>query len=245
MVIHLGLFLAGALAFTLSTLTGGGGALMLVPVLGFWLGPLQIAPLLNLGNLIGRPIRLYLYWRDIQWQVVRYYLPASVVGAVLGAWLLSASSGHLIELLVGLFLVSTLVQYRFGKRARSFPMKLWYFIPLGFLVPFVSALTGAMGPILNPFLLNYGVTKEALIGTKSFNSLVAGLLQVSTYTYLGALQGTAWWWGLSLGLGITLGNWVGKGLLSRLTEANFRFLAVLFMVLSGVVMLVRSLAQYL
>lgn len=239
-MIYFWLFWAGALSFTLSTLTGGGGALMLVPVLGFWLGPLQIAPLLNLGNLIGRPIRLYLYWHDIDWGVVRYYLPSSLIGAVLGAWLLSESNGRLIEILVGLFLVSTLVQYRFGKKERSFKMKRWYFIPLGFLVPFVSALTGAMGPVLNPFLLNYGITKEALIGTKSFNSFVAGLLQVSTYTFLGALSGSAWWWGLSLGLGITLGNWVGKRLLKKITEANFRFLAILFMVISGAVMLLRS-----
>lgn len=236
-MIYLYLFLAGAAAFTLSTLTAGGGALLLVPVLGFWMGAQHVAPVLNLGNFIGRPVRLILFWQDIRWEIVKYYLPASLVGAFLGAWLLSAFNSEVIQVIIALFLISTVFQYRWGKKQHSFKMKLWYFVPLGILIPFISTITGALGPLLNPFLLNYEMNKEELIATKTFNSFAAGIVQIGSYTFFGALYGKLWFYGLALGGGISLGNYFGKRLLKNITELTFRRYAIAFMVLSGIVML--------
>ncbi|MDZ7847682.1 MAG: sulfite exporter TauE/SafE family protein [Owenweeksia sp.] len=198
------------------------------------------SPGAQLGNFIGRPVRLVLFWKEIRWEIVKYYLPASLFGAFLGAWLLSSFQSKTLQLIIGLFLVSTLFQYRFGKRQRSFEMKLWYFMPLGLLIPFISTVTGALGPLLNPFLLNYNMKKEELIATKTFNSFFAGVVQIGSYSFFGALYGKLWWWGLSLGLGIGFGNYFGKRLLSKITEASFRRWAIAFMVISGVVMVIKA-----
>ncbi|MEQ9262567.1 MAG: sulfite exporter TauE/SafE family protein [Owenweeksia sp.] len=235
------LIVAGALAFTLSTLTAGGGALMLLPVLSFMIGAVHVPPVLNLGNFIGRPVRLVLFWKYIRWEIVKYYLPASLVGAFLGAWLLSSFQSETLQVLIGLFLISTLFQFRFGKKKRSFEMKLWYFMPLGLLIPFISTITGALGPLLNPFLLNYDMNKEELIATKTFNSFAAGVVQIGSYTFFGALYGKLWLWGLALGVGIGIGNWVGKKLLARITEKSFRQWAIVFMVLSGFILIFKAL----
>jgi len=42
--------------------------------------------------------------------------------------------------LAGLFLISTVVQFRFGKRERSFNMRRWAFLPVGFVVSLVSGI---------------------------------------------------------------------------------------------------------
>jgi hypothetical protein len=240
-LIYIYLFLAGALAFTLSTLTAGGGALLLLPVLSFLIGSTQVAPVMNLGNFIGRPVRLILFWKHIRWEIVRFYLPASFLGTFLGAWLLTSFQSVTLQLIIGVFLVSTIWQYRFGKKRRSFKMKLWYFTPLGFFIPFISTITGALGPLLNPFMLNYEMTKEDLIATKTFNSFIVGALQIGNYAFFGSLYGELWIWGLALGLGISLGNYFGKRLLKRITEQSFRKLAVIFMVLSGLLLIFKSL----
>lgn len=213
---------------------------MLLPVLSFLLGAKQVAPVLNLGNFIGRPVRLILFWQHIRWEIVRYYVPASLVGAFAGAYLLSSVQSRSLQFILGLFLVSTLFQYRFGKKKRSFEMKLWYFIPLGVLIPFISTVTGALGPLLNPFMLNYEMNKEELIATKTFNSFAAGVVQIGSYTFFGSLYGELWVWGIVLGLGISLGNYIGKQLLKRITEVHFRKLAIAFMVLSGLLLMYQS-----
>lgn len=235
------LILAGAIAFTLSTLTAGGGAMLLVPVVSFLIGAQHAAPVLNLGNFIGRPIRLVLFWKHIQWEIVRYYLPSSFIGAFLGAWLLAETGSKVLQIIIGIFLISTIFQYQFGKKKRSFAMKLWYFIPLGLIIPFITALTGALGPLLNPFLLNYKMNKEELIATKTFNSFGAGVVQIGSYSFFGALYGELWIWGLSLGIGIGLGNYFGKRLLSKISETNFRQAAIAFMVLSGFLLLLEAI----
>jgi uncharacterized membrane protein YfcA len=240
-MIYFYLFLAGVISFTISTLTAGGGAMMLLPVLSLMIGAQNVAPVLNLGNFLGRPVRLILFWKHIRWELVKYYLPSSFVGAFLGAWLLSSFESRALEVVIGLFLISTILQYRFGKRKHSFKMKLWYFIPLGVIIPFITSITGALGPLLNPFLLNYEMNKEELIATKTFNSFSAGAVQIGSYTFFGALHGELWVWGLALGIGIGLGNYFGKVLLSKISEKSFRQWAIVFMVISGVILIVKSL----
>ncbi len=240
-MIYVYLALAGALAFTISTLTAGGGALMLLPVLSYLIGAQHVAPVMNLGNFIGRPVRLVLFWKSIKWQIVKYYLPASVIGAFLGAWLLVSLPVRGIQIAIGIFLISTILQYRFGKKKRSFTMKLFYFIPLGLIIPFITSVTGALGPLLNPFLLNYDMSKEELLATKTFNSFGAGLVQIGSYTFFGALYGELWLWGLILGLGISIGNYFGKRLLARVTELTFRRWAIVFMVVSGILLVAEGL----
>ncbi len=80
-------FLAGLLTFALTTITAGGGGLILVPIVNYLAGSGIAAPILNTGNLIGRPIRLIIYWKHIDWKATLYYVPAALLGAFLGALL--------------------------------------------------------------------------------------------------------------------------------------------------------------
>lgn len=235
------IFLAASLSYIISTVSGGGGSLLLVPVVSFLIGTKATAPVINLGNLIGEPIRLIMFWDNIDWKVSKYYVIPAILGTLLSAWLFSNIELKWLQIIVGLFLISTIFQYRFGKKEKSFEMKLKWFMPLGFLIGFFSTLIGAVGPILNPFYLNYGIEKEAMIATKTANSFIVGLVQISSYTVLGNLQGKLWLYGIVLGLGATLGNWIGKLYLKKISNILFRRLVIAVMALSGIVMIVKSL----
>ncbi|MTB51990.1 sulfite exporter TauE/SafE family protein [Lewinella sp. W8] len=227
------LFFAGVAAFLFSTVAGGGGALILVPLLNWVLGPIHTAPVLNLGSFLGRPSRLILFWKDIKWSIVLYYAPAAIFGAYVGAWVFSAVRISWLQIFVGLFLISTVWQYRFGKRAQSFPVRAWHFLPLGLLVSVLSTLIGALGPVLNPFYLNLGVSKEEIIATKTANSFLMGLSQLGSYTFFGLLTAQYWAYGIALGLGATLGNILGKRYLKKMSDLTFRRWVIALMVISG------------
>ena len=108
-------------------------------------------------------------------------------GAWIGAWAFANFRIEWLQILVGVFLVSTIFQYRFGKKKRSFDMRHSYFIPLGLLVSSLGTVIGALGPVLNPFYLNLGLEKEKLIATKTANSFVMGISQIGSYTFFGLL----------------------------------------------------------
>ena len=235
------IFFAGLIAYVISTLSGGGGSLLLVPVINFLIGGKATAPVINLGNLIGEPVRILLFWKYINWKITLYYVPPAIIGTVISAWIFSSLKLEWLQIVVGLFLISTVFQYRFGKKERSFKMNLKGFIPLGFLVAFFSTLIGATGPVLNPFYLNYGLEKESMIVTKTVNSLFVGLVQVASYAAIGSLHGKLWLYGIILGLGASSGNWIGKRFLKKMSSNTFRIFVIIVMVVSGLIIIARQL----
>lgn len=235
------LFILGIAAFILSTVSGGGGSLVLIPVLNWMLGVTNTAPVLNLGTFLGRPARLFIFWKHIKWKVCLYYAPAAIIGAWLGSWLFSNFKVEWLQVLVGIFLISTVWQYRFGKKEKSFTMRLWYFIPLGLIVSVLGTIIGALGPVLNPFYLNLGLDKEDLIATKTANSFLMGLSQIGSYAFFGLLHNELWVYGLALGLGATIGNIIGKKFLSKMKSSTFRKLVIALMVISGVLLIYGQL----
>lgn len=242
--IYIIIFLAGIFAYVISTLSGGGGSLLLVPVIDFLISAKATAPVLNLGNLIGQPVRIILFWKYIYWKVTLYYVPPAIVGAIISAWIFSNLKLEWLQIIVGLFLISSIFQYRFGKKERSFKMSLKGFIPLGFIVAFFSTLIGATGPVLNPFYLNYGLEKEAMIATKTINSFFIRLIQIGSYTVLGSLHGNLWLYGIILGAGASLGNWLGKRFLKKVSGKTFRVFVLIIMAVSGFIMIAKQLTIF-
>ncbi len=232
-----GLFAIAMIAFIVSTISGGGGALLLIPITSWMLGASAAPPVINLGTFISRPVRLYLFWQDIDWSLIKYYVPSAVVGAWLAALLFSRLDGSWIQLLVGGFLISTVFQYRFGRIDKSFDMPKLGFIPLGFVTAFISTLVGGLGPVLNPFYMNTGLQKERLIATKTANSFFVGLAQIGSYAFFGVLTAQLWMYGLALGLGAALGNIIGKRFLAGMSVYQFRLMLIALMVVSGIVMI--------
>jgi len=80
-----------------------------------------------------------------------------------------------------------------------------------------------------------------MIATKTANSFIAGLAQLSSYAFLGALEGEMWLYGLAIGAGATIGNIVGKRQLKKVSDTRFRQYVIALMVVSGLLMVGKGL----
>jgi uncharacterized protein len=225
--------LAGFVAWIISTVGGGGGGLLLAPAISYLIGARAVAPVVTLTGMVGEPARIVLFRHDIEWRIVRWYLPGALPASILGGWVFAHARVEWLQLVVGLFLISTVWQYRFGRRKRSFLMRVWWFLPLGIVVAFFDALIGSTGPVLNPFYLNAGAAKEPMIATKSVNSFVTNFAQIGTYTAFGAMTWRYVAFGLVAGAAAALASWVGKAWLERLAQEQWRRIAIAIMVVSG------------
>ena len=116
-----------------------------------------------------------------------------------------------------------------------------YLFPLGLIVSVLGTIVGGLGPILSPFYLNMGISKESLIATKTANSFFMGLAQIGSYAWFGLMSSEVIYPALSLGLGISAGSYIGKLLLKRLSDQSFRKWAIAFMMISGILMLIEGL----
>ncbi len=143
-------------------------------------------------------------------------------------------------MIVGLFLISTPFQYRFGNRARSFSMRLAWFVPLSSAVGLISGIMGASSLVSAPFYLNYGLTKERMIATGAVHSLFIQLTKIATYGSLGVLAPRSILEGVLAGVGAVVAILATRRWLDRFEETWFRRLAILLMLLSGLSLLWQS-----
>jgi uncharacterized membrane protein YfcA len=193
----------------------------------------------TVASLLSAPVRMALFWRHIDWQVVRWYAPGGVLGAAAGAWLLSRLPAGWFDLGVGLFLLSTGPQYRLGSRPRSFPMPLAGFVPLSFVVGMISAILGASGLIASPFYLNYGLSKEPLLATRAANSIAIQLAKIAAYAEFGAFRPDTLPHGVAAGLGAAVAIAISRPLLPHISVDRFRRFSVLMMMAAGLYILWR------
>ena len=234
------LFVAGCISWTISTFSGGAGSIVLLAAVTHLIRVKTIAPVITIASLIASPTRLLVSWRLIEWPVVRWYLPGAICGAIIGSWIFANTAAVWLSVIVGLFLISTPVQFRLGGRARSFPMRLPWFIPVSLAVGLISGVIGASSLVSLPFYLNYGLTKERMIATGAFHSLFIQLAKIATYGSLGVLSAGSIIEGVSAGLGAMVAISVTRRWLDMFKESWFRRLAILLMFLSGFSILWRS-----
>ena len=240
-MLYLALIISGAIAWFISTVAAGGAATLLIPIVGFLLGAQYVAPIISLAALCSNPTRAWLFRHDVDWQVIRYLLPGSLIGAFLGAWSFSFLDPKWLQIILGLFLISYVFQYQFGKSKRTFKFTKKLFFPLGVSVSFLSGLVGATGPVLNPFMLNYGLKKEHLVGTKSINSLVMQLTKITTYSLFGILTLQVAIYGVLLGLGAILGVFAARHHLLKIDPQRFQFYTMIMMFFAGVLMMIKNI----
>jgi len=231
----------GLIAWFFSTVACGGAATLLIPVITFLLGAQMVAPIISIAALFANPSRAVIFRKNIDWQVIRHLLPGSIIGAVMGSWSLTQTNTQIIQILLGLFLITYVLQDRFSKVKLAIKMKLIWFFPLGLSVSFLSGLIGATGPVHNPFMLNYGLEKEHLVGTKAINSLIMQLTKLISYGAFGALSLQIASFGVALGLGAVVGVFLARKQLSRVDSQQFRQYTLILMFISGIAMLYKAL----
>lgn len=236
------LIIGVVITFVLSVLSGGGASLLLMPIITALIGVRGVAPIMTIGITFSSISKAFYFWKEIDWNLFKWLFPSTVVGSVLGARLLAEVPTDMLQVLIGLFLISTIVQFRPSKKKSSLipKIKAWHFAPMGLLVSFLSGLIGGVGPLMNSAYLNYGMSKEALLGTRSANAILLHVTKIISYAALGLIDMRILQYGVLVGVSAVIGTYFGRKLLGRISEVMFRRIVVLSMVVSGVFMLLKN-----
>ncbi|MFL9711523.1 sulfite exporter TauE/SafE family protein [Methylobacillus sp. Pita1] len=239
-MMYLNIFLVAFLAFALSMVCGGGAGLLLIPILGYALPAAQVPAALSMGTSISSATKLYLFFRHVNWNIVKHFLPFALPGVLVGAWLLSYLAPMYIELCMAVFLVSNL-PYIFKKESAAPQDKTafsnYVLRLIGFLAGFISALTGAVGVLFNRVYLRYGLTKEEIVATRAANEIILHIVKLCLYASFGLFTLKAFYIGILVAVAAIASTYLMKYVLPKISIKVFSKIGYSAMVMSGVLLL--------
>lgn len=233
--------LGAFVVFVLSTLSGGGASLLLMPLVAVVVGVRSVAPVMTISIGMGSISKVALFWKHIDWKLFGWLFPSTIVGSIFGANMFAILSTEYLQLLIGLLLISTVFQFNRKDTPSKFKIKAWHFAPMGLVVSFLSGLIGGVGPLMNSAYLSYGISKESLLGTRSANAILLHLTKIFSYAYLGFVNAEVIKYGVMIGLSSIVAVYVGRIILGKMSPLIFRRIVVVSMVISGCLMLWKNI----
>jgi len=231
-------FLTAVVAFASSVLSGVagfGGAMIFLPVLISTYGVRASVPILTVAVLMGNASRVYFNRRELDLKLVAWFSAGAIPFAVLGSFVYVSLPTFWIKKGIGLFLIiCVLIRHLHGDFQLK---KRWVFFPLGTVTGFLSALMGGVGPVSSPFFLAYGLAKEAFVGTEALCAVGMHAAKSITYNRLHVLNSRELAAGIGFGLVMSVGSYVAKKILEKMSRQTFLILVEVLLVVIGVYML--------
>jgi uncharacterized membrane protein YfcA len=225
------------LGFMIGFAKGGFGGLgaLLTPLLALVL-PVALAVGVLLPMLmVGDAFALYMYWKEWDLDLVKRMLPAGIVGALAGTFLLSSMPPDGLRTLLGVF-VLIVVAYKFLSdriEAIRYEPKPWHAPAAGVLAGVASGMFNSGGPAFSSYLLLQKLGARPFIATSAIFFALLNLIKVPGFLYTGVLDLPlllSLWWVFPF---IPVGIWVARMALTRVTPAVFEWIVIALLIFSS------------
>jgi uncharacterized membrane protein YfcA len=215
----LAILLAAALVTSIiSGMMGMAGGILLLVVIASTVPTIYVIPLFGCVQLVSNLTRLSVFYRHIQWKIIRYFLIGVVPGSVIGIYVFSLVPREIIKPMIALFIL--LILY-LPKPQRRVHLLYPSFIVIGLVGGILGILLGTPGPFLAVFFYRNDILKEELIATKAACQAISHALKIPFFGFLGANLTAYWDTLLYLSVAVVFGTMIGKKLLRTMSEKTF------------------------
>jgi hypothetical protein len=229
----------GFLAGIFGGVIGFGTAVILMPALVYFYGPVQSIPVMAVIATVANLSRIFLWWRLIEWKVCFVYSLTAIPAVILGANTIVALNATLVQVILGTFLI-LLIPIRRWMRKQNFVLQLWHMALVGAFIGYLTGIVATTGAINTPFFLAYGLSKGAFLGTEAASTLSVLLTKGIVFRGLGLLDSTAIIQGLLIGSSVLVGSIFSKRIILTLSDRQFLQLMELVMLVSGVLIIAMA-----
>ena len=211
------------LTATLSAIIGMAGGITLLSVMLLFFEPLVAIPLHGVIQLVSNSSRSIVQRKHIEWGIFWRFSALLLPMGVLGLALAQSLPPTVARALIGAFVL--LATWRptwlmIGTHPERSDIHR-RFLMLGAVVGVLNLTVGAAGPLIAPFFLRIGLTRQALIGTKAACQTAGHLAKIAIFGAAGfAFANYAVELAL-LSLCVIAGTWIGSRLLESVSETWF------------------------
>lgn len=222
------LSLTGLFTSALSGVAGlGGGTILIGVIYALGLAPVEAIPLFAAVQLVSNLTRTAAYIEHVEWRAAGWFLLACVPATVLLAPFAAQVNVHVIQLaLAGLIAVSLLP----GGQAAPLPPRV-AFVTAGAVNGTLGMFLGATGLFVGRLFLRPEWPRQRVVATLALTQVFGHGLRVLAYGVVGFSVFAKPLVLLPVASSVVLGTLLGKRLNGKLSEAAFRRLFQLILVI--------------
>jgi uncharacterized membrane protein YfcA len=238
---HLWLFLFLALlAEILGTIGGFGSSLFFVPLASFFFDFHAVLGITASFHVVSNITKIGFFRKGFDWKLILQMGIPAVAFVVAGAYLSKYISSRLFEILLAACLIG-ISMLLFVYRNVSVKPTMPNAISGGIFSGLIAGLLGTGGAIRGLVLSAYALPKDTFIATSAAIDLAVDASRTAVYYANGYIERNVLFL-LPLLLLISIaGTYVGKRILSRISEQQFKLLVLSLVFLTGVLNLVNAL----
>lgn len=232
----------------LQRLSGTGVGLVVAPVLALLLGPGLGVLLTNMTTVVSGFLIMLSVWAHIRWRTLWLILPAAVVGAWPGAWLVGALAPGWLSIILGVLVVAALLVTVSLRRLPEWRSRLPAVIA-GVLGGFFNTTSGVAAPVMVIYSRvsrweqrSFAATLQPIFMTMGAASVISKLSLGSVELDAGAGLPLGWTF-LGIVVTVLLGILIGTQLAKRVSLAAARALAMTLAGLGGAAAIIRGALQ--
>lgn len=195
-------------------------------------------------QMVANGWRAYLLKDDIDWRVFRTYSAGAIVGvALLGAVFAIGLTLDKTQVYLVLGLTPLLVWLPKEKLDLDI-LKREQAFGAGILVQGLNTVAGVAGPVLDLFFVRNAMTRQEIVATKSVTQCLSHVIKICFWSVPAILTASGevfpplWFLLLAIPLAMS-GTWLGKQILLRMQDTNFKLLVKYLVTIIGAYYIAR------
>lgn len=211
---------------------GVAGGLLMTAILAQLIGVRASVPVMSIALLISHGSRSLLYIPAFDWRAFTVVMAAAAPFIALTGWVYATLPvGALASVLAAIvFAMIPLRHWAAHRRIVAGPSVLG---GAGAVYGFFAGASIGSAAILSPFLLGYGLVKEAFVATMAGIALATNAVRIGVFGAVDLVTSQYALLGLVVGTIMIPGNYVGRTILKRLSIVQHGLLVDLMAALGG------------
>ena len=214
----------------------GVGSFILIPLAAMVYGSKEAVGIITLYFLFQNINKIIVFQKHIVWNVSFKMILWSIPGAILGSFALGFLPADLFNKVLAIFILAYIANdvFEFVPKKHYSTHK----IPLfGMLYGFLSGLVGSGNLVKGPLFTSMGLLKESYIGTYAITSFFVNVPKILVYLFIGVIVGSTFLKAIPFLVVSVVGTWIGKHLLSRISDHIFYYIVNIVFAISAVALL--------
>ncbi len=238
---YLILFLLLALsAEILGTIGGFGSSLFFIPIAGYFLDFQSVLGITALFHVTSNLSKIYLFREGYDKKLILNIGIPAVIFVIIGAYLSKFANNQLLQLILSIFLICVSLLFLVARTLIINPSKRNSILG-GAFSGLTAGLLGTGGAIRGATLAAFNLKTQVFIATSAIIDLGIDASRSVVYTMNGYVHYHDLYLIPLLFVISFIGSWIGKKILTRISQERFKVLVLLLIFVTGIVTLSKAI----